>query len=291
MTTDLATTRTDTAPPVPASRHVELGEFLRLHREGTTPESVGIVPAGRRRTPGLRREEVSGLAGVGLSWYTWLEQGRDVTPSAGVLDALARVLGLSAAERVHLFHLSGVAVPTADGPYPTEAPAELRQVVEALDPYPAYLLGPRADVLAWNAAAHRVIGTPTPAPDGGVNLLWWMFTTDERSGDQWATTTRNVLARFRAQHALRYDDPSFGALISDLLAASPRFRELWRRHEVLTSQAGTKLVESDAHGPLRLVHLQSAPTSAPDLRLAQYLPVDAATRATLERLAVEATGE
>jgi transcriptional regulator with XRE-family HTH domain len=268
----------------PPSRHAELGEFLRLHRERTTPASVGLVPEGRRRTPGLRREEVSGLAGVGLSWYTWLEQGRDVTPSAGVVDALARVLGLSTAERAHLFHLSGVPVPTAEGPYPREAPADLAAIVAGLAPAPAYLLGPRLDVLAWNAGATRVIGTPTAAPDGHQNLLWWMFTTESR-GDLWNATVRQTLARFRGEHARRHGDPAFETLVAALHGASPLFRELWPRHEVLAAQLGTKSIDHADLGRLEVFHLQSVPTSHPDLRMAQFVPADDATRAAFARTA------
>lgn len=268
----------------PPTRSAELGDYLRMRREATTPASVGIEPVGRRRTPGLRREELANLAGIGLSWYTWLEQGRDVRPSAAVLDALARVLDLDPAERAHLFHLAGVAVPTADGPYPTEAPPELAAIVAGFDPWPAYLLGPRLDVLAWNDGAGALLGRPTAAPDGRPNLLWWMFTEPGPHGGSWETTARNQLARFRAQQARRYDDPAFAALVSALLDVSPRFRELWPRHEVLASQSGTKVVESAAHGRLELLHLQSIPTSHPDLRLTQYLPADARTRAALTPL-------
>ena len=137
---------------------------------------MGLTSNGNRRTPGLRREEIAMLAGVGLSWYTWLEQGRDITPSASVLDALARVLGLDTPERAHLFDLAGVAVPAAPGDYPTEAPEELRAIVDGLQPNPAYLFGPRTDVLAWNDAATALLGSPTQAPDGRTNLLWWLFT-------------------------------------------------------------------------------------------------------------------
>jgi transcriptional regulator with XRE-family HTH domain len=271
----------------PPTRSAELGEYLRLRREATTPASVGIEPIGRRRTPGLRREELAQLAGIGISWYTWLEQGREITPSAAVLDALARVLDLDVAERLHLFHLAGVAVPTAGGPYPTQAPPDLAAIVEGLDPCPAYLLGPRLDVLAWNDAATRLLGTPTAAPDGVPNLLWWMFTEPGLSGPSREATARNTLARFRAQHARRYDDPSFTALLTALLDVSPRFRELWPRHEVLAGQSGTKTFESEELGRLELFHLQSIPTDAPELRLAQYVPADARTRAVLERLAAE----
>jgi hypothetical protein len=221
------------------------------------------------------------LAGVGLSWYTWLEQGRDITPSASVLDALARVLALAPAERAHLFDLAGVALPTSAEPYPTEAPAELRAMVLGLAPFPAYLLGPRSDVLVWNAPATTLLGEPSRAPDGVPNLLWWLFTEPGPRGDAWEDTGRRTLARFRAEHARRYDDPRFRALIEALLDASSRFRELWPRHEVLDAQLGTKVVEHADLGRLEMLNVQSIPTSHPDLRLTQFVPADAATRAAL----------
>jgi transcriptional regulator with XRE-family HTH domain len=245
------------------------------------PETVGLPGNGHRRTPGLRREEVAQLAGVGLSWYTWLEQGRDITPSPSVLDALARVFDLEVPERAHLFALAGVAVPVSAGPYPTEAPPELERVVAGLVPNPAYLLGPRTDVLAWNEAATAMLGTPATAPDGRVNLLWWLFTAGGTHRQGWSDTARLTLARFRAEHARRYGDESFTQLIRALQAASPRFRELWRRHEVLDAQIGTKVIEHPRLGRLEVHHLQSIPTSHPDLRLIQFVPADRATRAAL----------
>jgi transcriptional regulator with XRE-family HTH domain len=271
----------------PPSAHAELGEVLRLHRERTTPASVGLVPEGRRRTPGLRREEVSSLAGVGLSWYTWLEQGRDVTPSAGVIDALARVFGLTTAERARLFYLAGVPVPTSAEPYPQEAPADLAAIVAGLEPAPAYLLGPRLDVLAWNAGASRIIGTPTAAPDGRRNLLWWMCTTHDRQGDLWSTTVRQTLARFRTEYARRHGDPAFEVLVAALHEQSALFRELWPRHEVLAAQLGTKSIDHPELGRLEVYHLQSVPTSHPDLRLTQFVPADDPTRRAFARLGAE----
>jgi transcriptional regulator with XRE-family HTH domain len=269
------------APP-PTRRH-ELAEFIRHQRETTSPEAVGLQSNGHRRTPGLRREEVSQLAGVGLSWYTWLEQGRDITPSPSVLDALARVYDLDPAERAHLFHLAGVALPVSAGAYPVQAPQELSDVVVGLEPNPAYLIGPRSDVLVWNRAAARLLGEPTRAPDGAANLLWWLFTEPGPHGLGSSDTARSTLARFRAEHARRYGDPAFVSLIGSLLRESPRFRELWRRHEVLDAQLGTKLLEHQQLGPLTLHHLQSIPTSHPDLRLTQFVAADAATRAALAR--------
>jgi len=271
-------------PPGSETRRSELSDFLRQRRALVSPQSAGLEANGRRRTPGLRREEVAQLAGVGLSWYTWLEQGRDIKPSAQVLDSLARVLRLDAAERAHLFHLARVELPLASGEYPREAPPELRALVDSLVPNPAYLLGPRTDVLAWNRAAALVIGAPQPAPDGRPNLLWWLFTTDAPRGEQWRATARNTLARFRAEHARRIGDPEFAALVEALERASAEFRAWWPRHEVLAEQLGTKTVGHPRLGTLRLHHLQSVPTSHPDLRLTQFAPADDATRAALATL-------
>jgi transcriptional regulator with XRE-family HTH domain len=270
----------------PPTRREELAEFLRHLRERTAPDAVGLNGgSSRRRTPGLRREEVSQLAGVGLSWYTWLEQGREITPSPSVLDALTRVFDLSSAERAHLFDLAAVAVPAPADPYPTEAPPELASWVAALDPIPAFLTNPRTDVLASNRAAEAVISIPMPGLDGTRNLLRGLFTESDPAhagGTAREQTARSTLARFRSAHARRYDDPRFRALIDELLRESSRFRELWRRHEVLDSQLGTKVIEHPALGTLTLHHLQLIPTSDRELRLTQYLPADAATRAALQ---------
>jgi transcriptional regulator with XRE-family HTH domain len=270
----------------PPTRREELAEFLRHLRERTAPGDVGLDGGGgRRRTPGLRREEVSQLAGVGLSWYTWLEQGRAITPSPGVLDALALVFDLSPAERAHLFDLAGVAMPAPADPYPREAPAELAEWIAALDPIPAFLTNPRADVLAFNRAAALVIQIPPTGPDGTRNLLRGLFgdlDPARPAGAAREQTARLTLARFRAAHARRHDDPRFTGLIGELLRSSPRFRELWPRHEVLDSQLGTKVLEHPQLGRLTLHHLQSIPTSDRELRLTQYVPADRATRRALE---------
>jgi transcriptional regulator with XRE-family HTH domain len=274
------------APPPSAARRAELTDFLRQRRAQVTPERAGIEPNGRRRTPGLRREEVAQLAGVGLSWYTWLEQGRDIKPSAQVLDALARVLELDAGERAHLFHLARVELPLADAGSTQEAPPELVALVGALVPHPAYLLGPRTDVLAWNRAATGLLGTPASAPDGPQNLLWWLFTsTQPRGGAQWDETARATLARFRAEHARRIGDAGFARLIDALERESERFRTLWSEHEIRTGHLGIKVVDHPALGRLRLYHLQSIPAEHPDLRLTQLVPVDDATRAALRQFA------
>ena len=274
------------AAPPPSARHAELTDFLRTRRAQVTPEQVGLEANGRRRTPGLRREEVAQLAGVGLSWYTWLEQGRDIPPSAHVLDAIARVLALDAAERAHLFHLARVELPLPEGDYPRQASPELRAIVAGLVPHPAFVTGPRADLLAWNRPAVAVFTDFGAMPPEGRNLLRWLFADPARdhTAATWEDTAKHTLARFRAQHARRPDDPSFAALIEELSAASPEFRAWWPRHEVVAEQAGTKTIEGHALGTLRLHHLQSTPTSDPELRLTMYVPADAETRRILASL-------
>jgi transcriptional regulator with XRE-family HTH domain len=272
------------------ARRTELAGFLRTRRGLVAPADVGLEDGGRRRTPGLRREEVAQLAGVGLSWYTWLEQGRDIRPSTQVLDAIARVLRLDAAERAHLFHLARVELPLPEGAYPREASPALRAFVDALEPNPAYVTGPRADVLAWNDAAARVFHDWAAEPPERRNLLWWLFGDPswDRTSPNWEDTAKHNLARFRAQHARRPGDPDFQALIDQLSETSPEFKSWWPKHEVIGEQSGTKTIEHPNLGTLNLHHLQTTPTSDPELRLTIYTPADEKTRAALSALMPDA---
>jgi transcriptional regulator with XRE-family HTH domain len=251
-----------------------------------TPEDVGIPSAGRRRTPGLRREEVAQLAAVSVSWYTWLEQGREMRPSPSVLDAIARVLRLSADERAHLFHLARVELPLPGPDYPRTAPTELAALVAALEPHPAYLTGPRMDILAWNRAS-GVIGDFGALPVAERNLLRWLLLDRLPNDPGYEQTAKSTLARFRSAHARYIDDPDFAALIAELEERSPEFRAWWPRHEVLAEQSGTKTVVHPALGLLRMHHLQSAPTSRPELRLTIYAPADETSRAALAHFVAE----
>jgi transcriptional regulator with XRE-family HTH domain len=267
-------------------RQAELGSFIRERRGRVTPDDVGLPGGGRRRTPGLRREEVAQLAGVSMSWYTWLEQGRDMRPSPSVLDAIGRALRLTAAERAHLFHLARVELPLPGPDYPREAPTELATLVAALDPHPAYLTGPRADILAWNVAS-RVIGDFGALPADERNLLRWLLLDRLPEDRGYESTAKSTLARFRAAHARYIADPDFAALISELEERSAAFRAWWPHHEVLGDQAGTKAVVHERLGMLRLHHLQTAPTSHPELRLTIYAPADESSRAALAHFVAE----
>lgn len=272
------------APPAPAAslRRAELADFLRTRRAAVSPSEVGLTPGtGRRRTPGLRREEVAQLSGVGLSWYTWLEQGRDVTPSDQVLSALSRALLLSPSEREHLFVLAGVAPPAADAEGLDDETAAL---VDGLLPHVAFVLSPRFDVLAHNRAAALIMGDLVSAPVERRNVLLWLFAGDSWPGPAapaWEQTARANLLDFRTEYARHPGDPAFLQLVTALSAASARFRDWWERHDVQVMEPASKRIRHRELGPLHLLSAQSRPAHAPWLRLRILVPADAATRAAI----------
>jgi len=271
--------------PPPTSQRAELGAFLRSRRQSVAPRDVGLESSGQRRTPGLRREELAALAGVGLSWYTWLEQGREVKPSAQVLDAIASTLRLTFSERAHLFHLARSESPlpgVTGGDDPGRA--SLAAFVAALQPHPAYLTAPHLDVLAWNRAADSIIADFSAMGCGRRNLLWWLFTDERFAGGriEQQSTARRTVARFRAAMGRHPGDPRFTEVLDGLSSASDDFRRIWKDHDVLDDQSGLKEVMRPGHGRLRFHHLQTAPAGQPDLRLTIYAPADATTRSILE---------
>jgi len=275
------------------SRRDELRAFLRSRRARLSPADVGLPDdGGRRRTPGLRREELAALAGVGVSWYTWLEQGRDINPSPDVLDALARALRLDPAERRTLFALARTELPLADdvaGVDLDELDGEIGQLialVEALHPCPAYLLGPMTRILAWNRAASIVLGSPDHLPPDRRYLLWLLMVDPGEDGmtEQREGTARNTLARFRAEYARHVGEQEYEEFLAEIRQRSARFREWWDEHEVIEAQRGTKVIEHPRLGVLRLHHAQTVPTGQPELRMAVYAPADEATRAALATL-------
>ncbi len=275
------------------SRRDELRAFLRSRRARLSPADVGLPDdGGRRRTPGLRREELAALAGVGVSWYTWLEQGRDINPSPEVLDALARALRLHAAERRTLFALARTELPLADdvaGSDRDQLVGDVEQLialVNSMHPHPAYLLGPMTKILAWNRTASVVLGSPDHLAPDRRYLLWWLLVDPGQGGMtvQREETARNTLARFRAEYARHAGEQEYEEFLAQLGERSSRFRDWWTEHEVIDAQRGTKVMRHPHLGTLRLHHSQTVPTGQPELRLAIYAPADDATRAALATL-------
>ena len=275
-------------------RRAELADFLRTKRASLQPDDVGLPDGGRRRTPGLRREEVSLLAGVGTTWYTWLEQGRDVRASLEVLEAVSRALRLSPAERAHVILLGrGEQAPPCKAPAEEVSPT-LRRLVENLGPGPAYLLGRRWDYLAWNKSFERVFGWGPGDEPLSRNHVWLWFMDPGRrnlcSGD-WATSARLLVAKFRADSAHNIGDPGFEELITALNSSSPEFRKLWKRHEVAGSGEGRKELIHPVVGRLAFAHAVFHHGERSEQRLILYSPLcEQDTPAKLERL-LEADAE
>lgn len=273
-----------------AERHEALAEFLRTRRARLTPAAVGLPVGVRRRTPGLRREEVAQLANIGTAWYTALEQGRAIRPSAGVLESLAAALRLTPDERRHLFLLAGQSLPLPVQPSPDEEETVsqvVRRVVDALDPIPAYVLGRRWDTLYWNRAAAVVWTFADAPPPHPRNFVWRLFVdpTARRAG--WAEVAQTTLAQFRAESALYPDDSRFAALIDDLRRTSQEFRAWWPRHDVRGSLDVRKELRHPVLGDLVLDRITLQVPGAPGLKLIVYTPAPETDTAAKLRCVVE----
>ncbi|RFU85128.1 XRE family transcriptional regulator [Streptomyces triticagri] len=272
-------------------RRSELAGFLRSRRERITPEQVGLPRGRRRRTPGLRREEVAQLSAVGVTWYTWLEQARPIQVSPQVLDAVARTLLLDPGERAHLFALADAADPAPGTECPTVSP-ELRLLLEELEPVPACVQNSRYDILAYNRTYGRLLCDLDAVSPEDRNCLWLAFTHDEwrASLADRDETVRQMAGKFRAAMAGHLAEPAWKTLLGRLEKASPEFRELWERHEVVSATgAKTKHFVNPQVGPLHLQHtnLWLGPSAGP--RLVAYVPVDEQSRAGVAKLHAWAT--
>lgn len=271
-------------PSVKASRRTQLADFLKAKRAAISPADIGLTEGGHRRTPGLRREEVAQRAGVGLSWYTWLEQARDITPSAQVLLALSRALELSPPEQAHLFLLAGVAGPEEPGPAEDEADEETAALVHALRPHIAYVLSPRFDVLVHNRAAEIIMADLVSRPPHRRNLLLWLFDGQTDWGgrsQEWEATARANLMDFRTEYARHPDDPSYQRLVDELTGSSEVLRGWWAEHAVQAPEPVRKRIRHATLGPLNLLQSQSCLAHRPSLRLRMLVPADDRTRRIL----------
>ena len=263
-------------------RRTELAAFLRARRARIGPAEVGLPPGLRRRTPGLRREEVAQIAGVGVTWYTWLEQGRPIRASVQVLDAIARALRLDQAELEHLYRLAGVPAVPAEAPAAAVSPA-LREILDSLEPLPALLLNSRYDVLASNQAHKDLVYQWHPVPCQHRNILLCCFTEPEvrRRIVNFDEEAPRMVATFRASFAQHLGEPAWTAFVRRLCAASPEFAELWTRHDVASPGSATKHFMHPKAGLLRLRSTSLAVADMPEARIVVYTPTDEETRRRL----------
>ena len=270
-----------------AHRLKELREFLMSRRARVSPAEAGLPDGGaRRRTPGLRREEVAVLAGVGASWYQWLEQGRDISVSPQVLDSVARVLKLSGAERRHLYLLAGLNPPPAEAePGKQDMYEGLRRLIDTWMPYPAHIMDPYYNCVLYNDAATAVLGM---RPDNTQNCVVDFFTDPlyRSRSRSWERNARTVVAQFRAASSARPDDEGFQALLAELTEVSPEFAAMWAERDIEDAGQIRKELEHPLVGLLVVESTAMRVPARPDLTIVLHTPLDEAnTAAKLEWLA------
>jgi transcriptional regulator with XRE-family HTH domain len=261
---------------------VALGQLLRSRRERLAPGDVGLPVGQRRRTAGLRREEVALLASLSTTYYTFLEQGRPVRPSAQVLDALAAALRMSAAERRYLHVLAyGPDEDHANhqnndenGAPPERLDPAVADLVQRLEPFPALVKGRRWDVLAANPAARELFADWATPRTQERNLVRWMFTTDQAREVylEWEPEARALLGRFRLAAARYPEDPDVRALIAELHRDSEHVRDWWPRHDVTAMGSGAKKLRHPRFGPAAYSHVVLQVADHPDQTLVTYAP-------------------
>jgi transcriptional regulator with XRE-family HTH domain len=270
----------------------ELAKFLVSRRHRLQPADAGLPAAGRRRTPGLRRQEVAQLAGMSVDYYIRLEQARGPRPSRQVLAALARALLLTRDEREYLFRLAGENPPPVAGPSREISPG-IRNLIDSMPETPAYVVDAKYDVLAWNTLATHFIGNLAGLAGPDRNMIRWLFrlpaTALTWTDPQAVRFTRSMVADLRASYARYPADPGIGGLVTELLGTSPRFAEIWDAHEVESRRPIIKHVDHPLAGPLefecqvlqipdtgqRLITYCAAPGSATQAafrRLARHAP-------------------
>jgi transcriptional regulator with XRE-family HTH domain len=254
-------------------RRQELSDLLRNRRGRIAPADVGLPETNRRRTPGLRREEVAQLAGMSATWYTWLEQKRSIGVSSSVLDNLARVLRLDPAERMQLFQLA-LRQPVLDPLSKRETVSPLiRRLLDQTEPIPAFVFGRRWDVLAWNRAALAFFFDFEQVPANERNTLWLFFTNPELRSliVDWRSRAQDTLARFRADYGRHAGDAHFVQLVERLKSVSPEFAEWWPRHDILPKSEGRNDYDHPLAGRMVVEHTTFSVVDNPELGLVVFL--------------------
>ncbi|MCX4551179.1 helix-turn-helix transcriptional regulator [Streptomyces sp. NBC_01387] len=270
-----------------AHRLSELREFLMSRRARITPAEAGLPDGGaRRRTPGLRREEVAVLAGVGVSWYQWLEQGRDITVSPQVLDSVGRVLRLSSVERRHLYVLAGLNPPPQEvDPANIDMCEGLKRLIDAWMPFPAHIMDQYWNTIIYNDAAAMTLAM---RPGIVQNCLIAFFTDPvyRARTKGWEAIAHQVVAQFRATCSERPEDDGYRAVIAEAADLSPEFAELWARRDIAPGGQIRKELEHPVVGTLHVESTQLRVPARPDLAIVLHTPLpDTGTEAKLQWLA------
>jgi len=267
-------------------RRQELAHFLRTRREQLSPEAAGVSRGSRRRTPGLRREELSQLAGVGLTWYTRLEQGQDINVSPQVVESLARVFHLNVDERHHLFVLAREQVPVDPYPLTSTITPQLQRVLDSIS-HPAYVINPRWDIVGWNRAMYQGFPNSERLSRDERNILRSLFLNPvlRTMLNDWEEEAKKVLALFRASSERYIKEAWFKALIAELEQGSQEFRTWWARHDIQAACTGPKELNHPLVGKLAFEPGAFQVVDAPDLQMVILTAAEAETARKLIQLA------
>jgi transcriptional regulator with XRE-family HTH domain len=233
-------------------RYKELADFLKTRRAKILPSQVGLSSAMRRRTPGLRREEVAQLAGIGITWYTWLEQGRAIHVSAQVIESLSRVLLLDKQERIHLYLLANQPLPTDIPAYQGTVSPILQHVLDSLLLSPSFIADQRWNVIAWNKAAAMVLGDFSKMNARQRNVVWAMFTEDyfKQLYTDWDLNAKSLLGRFRSTCGKYIEDSWLNQFIDELKEKSTEFNLWWPLHDIQNDSGVYKQMNHPVAGTL-----------------------------------------
>lgn len=256
-------------------RRKELGEFLQALRQRSAPEDFGFPAGSRRRTQGLRREEIAQLAGISPTWYTWIEQGREVNVSAEALDRMARTLKLTRSERAYLFEMADRRDPHDNQPDDDSAPAVLTGLLDSISA-PAYIMGRYWDMLAWNPQAAELFTGWLDQPQTGIpNLPRFVFLHPAARTllVDWDTRARRISAEFRADCRTRLEEPALQKLVEELTQSSPEFARFWKQHDVLERQGGQRDFNHPQRGLISYQQITLHPVEQEPLKLVMLKPV------------------
>ncbi|MFJ9949969.1 helix-turn-helix transcriptional regulator [Kitasatospora sp. NPDC091207] len=274
-------------------RRTELAGYLKACRARVSPEDVGLPPGLRRRTPGLRREEVAQLSGVGVTWYTWLEQGRPINASEQVLAAVARTLRLDDTEREHLFRLAGLSARPRTQADPPVLDPSTQAILDALAPLPAAVSNTRFDVLMYNRSYESLFGTNrTATPSGRFNSIWCTLLMPPCCNPflNRAEALPRMVAVLRAAYGKHVGEPVWEEHVQGLSARSELFRDLWARQEVAQPQTWLRVFRHPKVGVLRLNASYLSLPGVPETYVVVYLPEGPEDRVRIEELATLAPG-
>mgnify|MGYP003385937095 FL=1 len=260
-------------------RRKELGEFLQAIRKRGTPEEFGFPSGARRRVKGLRREEVAQLADISATWYTWIEQGRDVNMSADALVRMAQALKLTRTERAYLFDMAGRRDPQGHVPEEDLASNSLTTLLKDIH-VPAYVLGRTWNILAWNAQAETLFGDWLATEKSAIapNLLRLVFTHSNAKQFlmDWETRGRRLVAEFRADCRSRLEEVELQSLVTELSKASSEFEQFWKQHDVLERQGGLRVFNHAELGLLTYQQVTMRPVDQEQLKLVMLSPTSKA---------------